>query len=58
MKNVSKLTAKKSKEPAYISFGFKNWEKATERFKDQQNSKRHKEAATLAVIIYRQAGLV
>ena len=51
MKNVSKLTAEKNKEPAYISFGFKNWEKATECFKDQQNSKRHKEAATLAVII-------
>ena len=58
MKNVSKLTSEKNKEPAYISFGFKNWKKATECFKDQQNSKRHNEAATLAVIIYRQAGLV
>ena len=45
MENLSK------KEPAYISVGFENWKKAPECFKDHQNSKCHKEAATLAVII-------
>ena len=28
MKNVSKVTAEKNKEPAYTSVGFKNWKKA------------------------------
>ena len=44
MKKVSKLTAGKNKEPAYISVEFKNWKKTPERFKDHQNSKCHKEA--------------
>ena len=39
MKNVSKLTAEKNKEPAYTSVGFKNWKKAPDCFKDHQNSK-------------------
>ena len=38
MKNVSKLTAEKNKEPAYTSDGFKNWKKEPECFKDHQNS--------------------
>ena len=45
MENLSK------KEPACISVGFENWKKTPECFKDHQNSKCHKEAATLAVII-------
>ena len=44
MKKVSKLTAGKNKEPAYISVEFKNWKKTPEGFKDHQNSKCHKEA--------------
>ena len=51
MKNVSKLTAEKNKEPAYTSVGFENWKKAPECFKDHQNSKCHKRSATLAVIV-------
>ena len=51
MKNLSKLTAEKNKQPAYMSVGFKNWKKTPERFKDHQNSKCHKGAATLAVIV-------
>ena len=46
----TKLTAEKNKEPANTSLGFKNWKKAAECFKDHQNSKCHKGAATLAVI--------
>ena len=51
MKNVSKLTAEKNKEPAYTSVGFENCKKGPECFKDHQNSKCHKETATLAVIV-------
>ena len=51
MKNISKLTAEKNKEPTYTSIEFKNWKKAPECFKDHQNSKYHKEAAILAVIL-------
>ena len=58
MKNVSKLTAEKSKGPAYTLVAFKNWEKGTRVFyKDHQNSKCRKEAATLIVTIYGQTGL-
>ena len=51
MENLLKLTAEKNKEPASTSVGFKNWKKTTECFKDHQNSKCHKGAATLVVII-------
>ena len=43
------MTAEKNKETAYTSVGFKNWKKAPEFFKDNRNSKCHKEVATLAV---------
>ena len=49
MKNVSKLTAEKNKEPESVLF--KNWEKAPECFKDHQSSKYYKGVASLAVII-------
>ena len=51
IKNLSKLTAGKIKEPAYTLIGFKNWKKAPECFKDHQNSKFHKGAATLEIIV-------
>ena len=53
-----KTEKEKRKEPAYTSVGFRNWKKAPKCCKDHQNSKCHKEAATLAVIIYGQTGLV
>ena len=54
MKNISKLTAEKNKEPAYTLVRFKNWKKAPNCLKDHQNSNCHKEVATLAVIFNRQ----
>ena len=51
MKNLSKLTAEKNKEPAYTLIGFKNWKIDPECFKDHQNSKCHKGTATLEIIV-------
>ena len=51
MKKISKLKGEKNKEPAYTSIGFKNWKKASECFKNHQNSKCHKGAVTLAFIV-------
>ena len=51
MKHSSKLTTEKNKNPAFITAGFKSWHKALECFKDHQNSKRHRGAATFEVIV-------
>ena len=51
MKSFSKLTAEGNKEPAFTSIGFKNWKKALDSFKEHQNSKCHKGAVTLEVIV-------
>ena len=51
MKHSSKLTTEKNKNPAFITAGFKSWHKALECFKDHQNSKCHRGAATFEVIV-------
>ena len=51
MKNVSKLTTEKNTEPAHTLVRFEDLKNALECFKDHQNSKRYKGAATLAVIV-------
>ena len=51
MKHSSKLTIEKKKDPAFIAAGFKSWHKALECFKDHQNSKCHRGAATFEVIV-------
>ena len=51
MKHSSKLTTEKNKDPTFITAGFKSWHKALECFKDHQNSKCHRGAATFEVIV-------
>ena len=46
MKNVSKLTTEKNTEPAHTLVRFEDLKNALECFKDHQNSKRYKGAAT------------
>ena len=51
MKHCSKLTTEKNKDPAFITAGFKSWQKVLECFKDHQNSKCHRGGATFEVIV-------